>query len=67
MGHKETLGVQIYVHYLDCDDCFMGVSVQFSSVAQLCLTLCDPMNCSMPGLRPSPTPRVYSNSCPSSR
>ena len=23
---------------------------QFSSVAQLCLTLCDPMNCSMPGL-----------------
>jgi len=26
------------------------LSVQFSSVAQLCLTLCDPMNCSMPGL-----------------
>ena len=26
------------------------VSVQFSSVAQSCLTLCDPMNCSMPGL-----------------
>ena len=25
-------------------------SVQFSSVAQLCLTLWDPMNCSMPGL-----------------
>ena len=25
-------------------------SVQFSSVAQLCLTLCDPMNCSTPGL-----------------
>ena len=25
-------------------------SVQFSSVAQLCPTLCDPMNCSMPGL-----------------
>ena len=23
---------------------------QFSSVAQLCLTFCDPMNCSMPGL-----------------
>ena len=23
--------------------------VQFSSVAQSCLTLCDPMNCSMPG------------------
>ena len=24
--------------------------VQFSSVTQLCLTLCDPMNCSTPGL-----------------
>ena len=23
--------------------------LQFSSVAQLCLTLCDPMDCSMPG------------------
>ena len=26
------------------------VSVQFSSVTQLCPTLCDPMNCSTPGL-----------------
>ena len=25
-------------------------SVQFSPVAQSCWTLCDPMNCSMPGL-----------------
>ena len=25
-------------------------SVQFSSVTQSCLTLCDPMNCSLPGL-----------------
>ena len=25
-------------------------SVQFSSAAQLCLTLCDPMNCSTSGL-----------------
>ena len=25
-------------------------SCQFSSVAQSCPTLCDPMNCSMPGL-----------------
>ena len=37
-------------------------SVQFSSVAQSCPTLCDPMNCSMPGL-----PGVHSNSHPSSR
>ena len=26
------------------------ISVQFSSVAQLCLTLCHPMNCGTPGL-----------------
>ena len=26
------------------------VSIQFSSVAQLCLTLCDPMDCGTPGL-----------------
>ena len=25
-------------------------TIQFSSVTQSCLTLCDPMNCSMPGL-----------------
>ena len=28
----------------------MGISVQFSSVAESCLTLCDPMNCNTPGL-----------------
>ena len=28
----------------------LSVPVQFSSVAQSCLTLCNPMNCSMPGL-----------------
>ena len=28
----------------------MNHSVQFSSVAQSCLILCDPMNCSTPGL-----------------
>ena len=27
-----------------------GLSVQFSSVPQLCLTLCDPMDGSTPGL-----------------
>ena len=27
-----------------------GISVQFSSVTQSCLTLCDPMNRSTPGL-----------------
>ena len=28
----------------------MALSVQFTSVAQSCPTLCDPMDCSMPGL-----------------
>ena len=41
--------------------------VQFSSLAQSCLTLCDPMDCSMPGLPVLYHPRAYSNSCPSSR
>ena len=40
----------------------------FSSVAQSCLTLCDPMNRSTPGLPVHhPTPGACSNSCPSSR
>ena len=40
---------------------------QFSSVqfTQSCPTLCDPMDCStFTPPCPSPTPRVYSNSCP---
>ena len=44
-------------------------SVQFSSVSQSCLTLCDHMNC-MQHPRPpcpSPTPGGYSDSCPSSQ
>ena len=44
-------------------------SLQFSSVTQSCLTLCDPMD-PMEHTRPpcpSPTPGVYSNSCPLSR
>ena len=35
---------------------------QFSSLAQVCPTLCNPMNRRPPC--PSPTPGVYSNSCP---
>ena len=43
--------------------------VQFSSVTQLCPTLCDPMNCSTPGLpvHHQLTPGVHPNSCPSSQ
>ena len=41
---------------------------QFSSAAQSCPTLCDPMNRSTPGLPcPSITPGVHSDSCPLSR
>ena len=29
---------------------FLTLAAQFSSVTHLCLTLCDPMDCSMPGL-----------------
>ena len=41
---------------------------QFSSVAQPCPTLCDPVNRSTPGLPvPSPSPGVHSDSGPSSQ
>ena len=41
MGRKIRRRLKIEVMY---------VSVQFSSVAQLCPTLCDPMNCSTAGI-----------------
>ena len=43
------------------------VSVQFSSVAQSCPTLCGHESQHARPPCPSPTPRVYSISCPSSR
>ena len=55
-----------FSHFPDCLQSIFNncVSVsQFSSVAQSCPTLWDPMNFSTPGL-PSPTPGVYPNSCP---
>ena len=44
------------------------ICFQFSSVTQLCPTLCYPMDCMQYIRLPcaSPTPRAYSNSCPSS-
>ena len=47
---------------------FMCFLAQFSSVAQSCPTLCDPMDYSTPVFPacPSPTPRACPNSCPSS-
>ena len=43
--------------------------LQFSSVAQLCLTLCDPTDCSKHARLPcpSPSPGIYPTSCPLSR
>ena len=38
------------VRQLEWNTCRSSLSVQFSSVAQSCPTLCDPINCSMPGL-----------------
>jgi len=43
------------------------ISVQFSSVAQSCLTLCYPMDCSTPGFLSITNSRAYSNSCSLSR
>ena len=41
--------MKLIMHKLPPPSCFVG-SVQFSSVAQSCLTLCDPINRSIPGL-----------------
>ena len=53
-GHLPTPGM----HYLLCSWC--------CSVAKLCLTLCDPMDCSTRGSSSSTTLGVYSNSYASS-
>ena len=45
-----TIGIQGKVQIFQFIFKVLLLSVQFSSVAQLCLTLCDPMNCSMLGL-----------------
>ena len=41
--------------------------IQFSSVAQSCLTLCDPTNCSMPGLPIHHQLPEFTQTCPSSQ
>ena len=45
-----TIGIQGKVQIFQFIFKVLLLSVQFSSVAQLCLTLCDPMNRSTPGL-----------------
>ena len=49
------LNLYIYVYCCCC------------SVTELCLTLCDPMDCSMPDSLPLLSPGVCSNPCPSSQ
>ena len=59
---KKCLGIDLTKQMKD------PLSIHFSSVIQSCLTLCDPMDCSMPGLPVhKPTSRVYPNSCPVSQ
>ena len=45
----------------------VGLGVQLSSVAQSCLTLCDPMDCSMPGLPVHHQLLEITKSCPLSQ
>ena len=53
--------VEIIINFL------VNVKELLSLSLNSCPTLCDPMNCSTPGLCPSPTPGSYSNSCPLSQ
>ena len=46
--HGQKIG--IYRHTVSRDTILFTIIIQFSSVAQSCLTLCNPMNCSTPGL-----------------
>ena len=46
----QNIGVSASALQMNIQERFSFCSVQFSSVAQSCLTLCDPMNLSMPGL-----------------
>ena len=47
---ENVLIYKIYKYQLLFLVIYLIISVQFSSVAQSCPTLCDPMNCSPPGL-----------------
>ena len=50
------------IYFFICLAVLSGFSI--SSVAQSCLTLCDPMDCSRPGTPVHHQIPVYSNSCP---
>ena len=61
--------ISTYLYHFICQWTFgFFPDLQFSSVSQSCLTLWDPTECSNARPpSPSPTPKVYSNSCPSSQ
>ena len=66
--YSESKLLTMYVSSLAQHNSYILSWVQFSSVAQSCPTLCDPMNCSIPGLPVHhQLPGVHSNSRPSSR
>ena len=48
--HSLLKGVKFFCVFLQATSHRSWGSVQINSIAQLCLTLCDPMNHSMPGL-----------------
>ena len=48
--HIEQDGILAKISKCDFSEILVKYQFQFSSVAQSCLTLCDPMNRSMPGL-----------------
>ena len=72
--HQNSVSLYLYMlmYYRQANLPFCLYSVQFSSVAQSCLTLCDPMDRSMPGLlsitisRNSPKPMSIESVMPSS-
>ena len=45
-----TITIVFHIQFDMCLSYLLKNMYQFSSVTQLCPTLCDPMNCSMPGL-----------------
>ena len=49
-GHDGTIMDYVHARHIHIINTFAFPLVQFSSVTQSCLTLCNPMNHSMPGL-----------------
>ena len=66
--HLPWSSLDIMILWVEPGPITFMLSVQFSSVAQLCPTLCYPMDAKHARLPcPSPPPRACSNSCPLSR